>query len=404
MQFAITYGSIGALAIVGFIWRLIIAIRNPNSPARWALAIAIACSAIGFEAAVPHIYLWIGRTSGIPNLASLIVYTAITTAVMGTFVWTTVLVAPHESASDTSVFSPRRVAAANIAVVAAMVLLFFLSPVHDQPRATDFDHHYGTIGIVAAFLGVYFCAYTFGLVRLVVLCRQWIPQVREQIWLRRGLALLSAGATIAIGYSIGKTIALIGAWAGISTQTLNVTIAPAFASLGAAIMLIGYLCPSVIPQAASGVESRWALYRLRPMWSALTQTIPDLARTAPPARRASRARVYRRVIEIRDALLLLQHHLRPTTTARAERLATELRIPSDKRPAAIEAARIAAALSAYRHDAEGIDCGEVFHQPEQLAFTDELRWLVAVAMAFRTSPLVPAVLKGAGDDLPTAKD
>ncbi|AKN15334.1 hypothetical protein MHAE_15550 [Mycobacterium haemophilum DSM 44634] len=36
----------------------------------------------------------------------------------------------------------------------------------------------------------------------------------------------------------------------------------------------------------------------------------------------TRARRYRRVIEIRDALLILQPHLHPETTTRAEQLAT----------------------------------------------------------------------------------
>lgn len=197
------------------------------------MAVAIACAAIGFETAVPSTYQWIGRISGIPNLATLIVYSAITTAVLTNIVWTSYLVVPDMPISATSVSNPRRIMAVNLAVVTAMAILFFASPVHDQSHPTDFDYYYATIGIADVFLAVYLCAYTFGLLRLIVLCVHWIPRVHAQIWLRRGLILLAVGSAVAIGYSIGKAIAITTAWAGISMHSLNITIAPAFASLGA---------------------------------------------------------------------------------------------------------------------------------------------------------------------------
>jgi hypothetical protein len=392
VQFAITYGSVGALAIAAFIWRLNLAIRDHHSRPRWAVTIAIACAAIGFEAAVPPIYQWIWHLTGIPDLATLIVYSAITTAVLSNVVWTTYLVAPDTPTSATSVSSPRRTMTVNLGVNTAMTVLFFASPVHDRSHPTDFDYHYATIGFVDTFLAIYLCAYTAGLLRLIVLCIHWIPRVHPQIWLRRGLVLLAVGSTIAIGYSIGKAIAITASWAGTSMRSLNVTIAPALASLGAAIMLIGFPCPSLIPQVNEAVMRRWALYRLRPLWSDLGDALPDITRTTPKMRRSIRARLYRRVIEIRDALLILQPHLCPETTTRAEQLATTLRITSSKRDAAIEAARIAVALHAHRNGSATTDRGGVFGQPDQLSFTGEVRWLAAVATAYRTSPLVPSLL------------
>jgi Family of unknown function (DUF6545) len=211
----------------------------------------------------------------------------------------------------------------------------------------------------------------------------------------------AGSSTIAIGYSISKAIAITASWAGISMRSLNTTIAPAFASLGAAIMLIGFLCPSLIPQINEAVKRTWALYRLRPLWSDLGDALPDITRTTPTMRRSIRARLYRRVIEIRDALLILQPHLCPETTTRAEQLATTLRITSSKRDAAIEAARIAAALHAHRNGSATTDRGEIFGQPDQLSFTGEVRWLAAVATAYRTSPLVPSLLCELGDKATT---
>lgn len=394
MQFALTYGCIGALAVLACAWRLVLAARAPHAPARWAVAVSIACAATGFEAAVPQIYEWIGRVSGVPNLATLIVYSSIATAVLSQLVWTAYLVEPEGPAAAAPWSRARTVMLVNAVVVALMVVLFALAPVHDAVHATDFDYHYARTRAVDAFLGVYLLAYTAGLLRIAQLCRTWLPQTREQPWLRIGLRLLGIGSLIAVGYSIGKVAAIAAAWADIDAFRLNTEIAPAFASLGAAVMLLGYLCPSLLPQAAGVLHRVRALPRLHPLWSDLRAAAPELSDAAPVTRRPTRDRVYRRVIEIRDTLLLLQPHLTPEMTARAERLATELGIPAADRPAAVEAARIAAALHAHGTGAPAIDHGETFRHPPQPTVQGELAWLVAVATAYRTSPLVAAVRAG----------
>ncbi|QLY30188.1 MAB_1171c family putative transporter [Nocardia huaxiensis] len=383
MPFAILYGSIGALAVFAFAWRLVLAARAPHSPAKWAVAVAILCAAIGFEAAVPQIYTWIGETSGVDNLASLIVYSAVATAVLSQLVWTAYLLDP---ATGKPRLSGRAVMAVNTAVVIVMAALFFAAPVHDGIHPTDFDHHYATEPLVDAFLGIYLLAYTLGLARIIVLCRGWIPQVRDQLWLRRGLRLLVVGSAIAIGYSIGKTIAITCSWLDIPAHKLNTEIAPAFASLGAAVMLIGYLCPAAIPSMIRTYEHARALPRLRPLLSALREAIPEIAETTAGTPRVGRDRVYRSVIEIRDALLILQPQLTAEVTAAAELLATELGVTGEKRAATVEAARIAAAVRAHRAGGGATGSGERFREPEHPSFEGELRWLVAVAAAY------PAVL------------
>ncbi|WP_067569911.1 MAB_1171c family putative transporter [Nocardia acidivorans] len=400
MHFALIYGSVGMLAVLVFGWRLLLALRGTRFAARWAVAVAIACAALGFEAAVPQVYEWIGRVSGSPNLATLIVYSAITTATLAQLVWTTYLVAPHAdddpgaaapkspaTLANSTVTGPnidgRIVILINLVIVLVLIALFFAAPVHDRAHATDFDYHYATVPLVDLFLGIYLCAYTLALLRIVLLCRTWIPHVREQPWLRRGLVLLVTGSVIAIGYSIGKTAALAGSWAGYSPRTLNMEIAPAFASAGAAIMLLGYLCPSLLPQAIAAVQRARALPRLRPLWLALRAAVPERGAAAPVARRMTRDRLYRRVIEIRDALLLLQPHLGPEITAEAVQVVDRLRVPVADREAAVEAARIALALRAHRAGAIPIDRGEIFRRPARPTFIGELTWLGAVSSAYR---------------------
>lgn len=396
MWFAAVYGGIGAFAFAAFLWRVGLALRSPDNPARWAVAFAILAAGIGFEAAVPQIYTWLGDVSGIPNLASLVVYGAIATAVLAQIVWTGFMVAPQEPGHRAG----RRILVLPLLVFAVLALLFTVAPVHDESHPTDFDDHYAKVPLAVAFLGVYLTVYSAALIRIILLCRRWIGEV-DRIWLRRGLRLLAVGSTIALGYSVGKVIAIVAAWFGIGLRRLNTDIAPAFASLGATVMLVGYLCPSLAPWLLHTVARLRALPRLRPLWLALREVAPELAHTSARRRPASRDRVYRRVIEIRDWLLRLQPHLSAEATAVAERLATELAVPERTRAAAIEAARIAAALRAYRLGLPPALDDESFTEPNQPTLAGELAWLVEVAVQFDTAPLVPATLaaleSGAGE-------
>ncbi|WP_051022175.1 MAB_1171c family putative transporter [Nocardia pneumoniae] len=386
MWFAAVYGGIGAFAFAAFLWRIGLALRSPDNPARWAVAFAILAAGIGFEAAVPQTYTWLGDVSSIPNLASLVVYGAIATAVLAQIVWTGFMVAPQEPDNRAG----RRILALPLLVLAVLALLFTMAPVHDESHPTDFDDHYAKVPLAVAFLGVYLTVYSAALIRIILLCRGWIGEV-DQIWLRRGLRLLAVGSTIALGYSVGKVIAIVAAWFGIGLRRLNTDIAPAFASLGATVMLVGYLCPSLAPWLLHTVARLRALPRLRPLWLALREVAPELAHTSL-RRPDARDRVYRRVIEIRDWLLRLQPHLSAEATAVAERLATELAVPERTRAAAIEAARIAAALRAHRLGLPPTLDDESFTEPDQSTLAGELAWLVEVAGQFDTAPLVPATL------------
>ncbi|MGK8509169.1 MAB_1171c family putative transporter [Nocardia asiatica] len=386
MWFGLVYGGVASLAFAAFLWRVALALRNPGSPARWAVAFAILAAGIGFEAAVPQIYSWIGDVSGIPNLASLVVYGSIASAVLAQVVWTGFMVAPQEPKAGTG----RGVLTLPVLVLAVLAVLFTVAPVHDASHPTDFDAYYAKVPLAVVFLGVYLTVYSAALLRIIVLCRRWIGEV-DRIWLRRGLRLLAGGSAVALGYSAGKVIAIGAAWFDVDLRALNTDVAPAFASLGATVMLVGYLCPSLAPWLLHTNARLRALPRLRPLWLALREVDPELAPT-PDRNTAARDRVYRRVIEIRDWLLRLQPHLSAEATAIAERLATELAVPVRTRAAAIEAARIAAALRAYRLGLPPAGDDESFAEPSLPTLAAELAWLAEVADQFDTAPLVSATL------------
>lgn len=391
MRFAWVYGTVGALAVGVCVWRVFVAARNPRSPARWAMTVAIGCSAVGFIAAVPQTYSWIGRTSGLSNLATVIVYAAETTAVFTQILWATYVFGPARAEGEVpEVLRTWTVAAVNVAVVFVMGVLFFLAPVNDgASHPINFDMYYATNPVVSAFLILYLAAFGWALVKIVAMCRRWIPQLQPGGWSRRGLILLAVGSSIAVaGYCGGKTVAIVADWAGVPMRLLSSDIAPAFASAGVVVMLCGYASPSLIPQAIIAI----GYVRLKPLWSALRQAVPEVANAAAPGRRPVRERVYRQLVEIHDALVVLQPYLTVEIGPQAKDLAEELQIRASRRAAVIEAARIAAAIEARREGAVIAGRGERFRDPATPDLVGELAWYSSVAVAYRRSPLIPMLL------------
>ncbi len=369
MAFALVYGGIGAFALVMFGWRAVVALRGPRSAARWAVAVAILCAAIGFEAAVPRTYTWLGRVTGSPNIATLIVYGAITAAVLAQVVWISHLVgAPQRT---------RRVVAAAIVTLIAMTGLFAVAPVHDAVHATDFDATYAKEPLAVAFLAIYLAAYSGGLIRIVLASRAWLPDLEQLPGLRTGMRLLGVGSAIAVLYAAGKVAAIVGAWSGLDTHRLNVDIAPAFASMGAAVMLVGYLLPGLLAWWRTGQDRRRQLRRLQPLWLELRAVAPELAVDRRLA--GTRARLYRRVIEIRDWLVRLQPYLSDESAAAGHELA-ELVAGEGDRAAVVEAVRIGAALRARAAGLRG--SGGTFAESATPGLAGEIVWLADVSEAY----------------------
>ncbi|MFF8774473.1 MAB_1171c family putative transporter [Kitasatospora sp. NPDC015120] len=138
--------------------------------------------------------------------------------------------------------------------------------------------------------------------------------------------------------------------------------------------------------------------RLGPLWSVLRSELPEIELMVPerafgPAggRRDIRFALYRRIIEIRDGELALRPHLHP----RVAHWVREVARPSgpEEFAALVEAAAIAAALEAARAGHRfpaGAGPGWVPH-PVAAGLREEAAWLVKVAAAYRSSPVMAHV-------------
>lgn len=342
MNHARVYLFVACLVLVAFVWLIREAWRRRTDVARWALAGSVLFSASGFIFAVPDVYLAVGDLTGVPNLATLLVYASITSCTLTLSVWTSYMIRPIEATNDIAVDeqvrdrASRRILVAAVPILVSLVTLFVLAPVDDAPHPLDFDATYAEEPLVVAFLAVYLTTYVTGLWRIVGLGIRYLRVVAGFRWFRLSLFLIAIGALTGSMYAFGKAISIIGTWFGHPFRELNVDIAPAIASLGATAMAIGYVLPSAGQTIARQVMWLRAYVQLKPLWRALYVVDPDASFSG---RRgwSIRGRVHRQVVEIRDWLLRLQPYLDENVGQHADG------------PTA-EAARLARALEAWRRD------------------------------------------------------
>ncbi|WP_329059780.1 MAB_1171c family putative transporter [Amycolatopsis sp. NBC_01480] len=162
--------------------------------------------------------------------------------------------------------------------------------------------------------------------------------------LRTGLYLAVAGTAAGIGYLVNKTVlAAAPRWGfeyPLGHAFLMSKALPAAAHL---LVLVGVTLPGAVAWLG-----RWLRYRrLRPLWTALYRADPAIA--LDPRRLVPwglRMRLYRRVIEIRDGLLALQPYRDPAVAVAARESGIRDGLRGRRLDAAVEAAAVAAALSA----------------------------------------------------------
>jgi hypothetical protein len=135
------------------------------------------------------------------------------------------------------------------------------------------------------------------------------------------------------------------------------------------------------------IRQRGILWRLWPLWRALTEAVPNVTlpgsgfrRVAPAASMATlQWRVYRLVIEIRDAGLTLRAYATPATVSAAQQFATERRIPVPDSDAATVACWLEVARRAKLNDRPPRATVSDITGPGGSSLHEEIEFLVRVA-------------------------
>jgi hypothetical protein len=288
--------------------------------------------------------------------------------------------------------------------VAVMVVMFFAS---SPPTGIGiFTGLYRSQPTLAVYTLVYTGYLGFTVVDLAALALRSIRGARA--WLRLGMILIGAGCLLAAGYLIERVIGIVSELATGATAepycssafaTLGCTFAVAMPALAVLLMILGTTLPTLGPRQEHLVRSLWhrrALRRLRPLWEALHEALPDIALTTPDHPQSSSLpdpadiseRLYRRVIAIRDGLLALQPYRDPADTHKHRDQADAAGLTDRRHAAAIEAADIRAALhrrSQNKRPRGYLVQGDVATLQDDLA--SEIRWLSQVSDALTRDEL-----------------
>ena len=432
LLFTVVYGILSVITWSAFAYKVRDLIRDPRNRELQLLCLAIATFAAPFVLASPHVYIGIDELLGVANIATLIVYTSVAVCLTS---FVALLVSWSSAAQETIRLRHRLLVAYSVTTVVVMAVCFFLGDVSGAEHPLDFDVHFEHTRYISVFLLSYQLLFTVSMAGLVHLCRRYARAV-DGPWLRRGLLLVTAGAVFGLGYAVPKAVNMVWDFFGSSPlHYVSSVVAPMSASVAAALFAVGFTLPAWgagVSRSREFAAAFRSYRRLYPLWHAIAEQFPDVV-LFPPVPRSTRWTVRdlrllagrqvievrdgrlalrpredpelshtaqdmdllltRQIIEIRDGQLALRPNYDPAIARAARELARARGLTGDGAEAAVEAAQIAGALRAKAagHVLPGHP-DAVLHDPADGDLQEEVAWLVRVADAFRSSPVVPAAL------------
>ncbi|WP_233361626.1 MAB_1171c family putative transporter [Streptomyces sp. GMR22] len=207
--------------------------------------------------------------------------------------------------------------------------------------------------------------------------------------LRYGLRLFGAGMLLASTLWILKFVYLYTETPGVITLYSPVT------GLEALCIAMGVVLP-FLPHLLTGWRLRRKFHDLEPLWRELTTSTPDVV-LGPAERRHIRKvprqlRLYRRVIEIRDAMIVLRNYVSLSDLDLARRHVSDHDVPEHLAEAHVTACWLTAALHSRNSGRLPQAQTTNLAGPGANEFSDEITHLFRIATAFR-SPVIDAYKK-----------
>lgn len=227
----------------------------------------------------------------------------------------------------------------------------------------------------------------------VVLCLRYALNSGGDRSLRIGLSLFAAAFTVSTIFWLTMLYVLLfdARWLGVYTA-LIIGITTVLMTAGAALPLV--------LDTAQMVRDMRVLWRLWPLWRDLVEDVPHVALSKPQPRirdllgtpRSTYLRLYRRVIEIRDAMLILRDYVTPETVEQARAHVEAQNAPADTVQAAVTACWLEVARQAKRSGVEPTPNPLTFTELEGDDLPSEIAFLLDVADV-RTQPMSASFAK-----------
>ncbi|MFD9406849.1 MAB_1171c family putative transporter [Streptomyces sp. NPDC059989] len=341
--------------------------------------LSVACLVV-FLAAPPSIAA-VNRLTGVVNFAAPLVFCTITA-----FSGSCVLLVVHWAGGPPAVVRrATRLTLTGFGTVSLAIVTLFV--IGDAPveRLRDLDTYYANTPWIREMIVCYLLAHTVGTSALTVLAGKWLlradPSLRP---LRTGLALITVGGLLDLGYIVVKWTALGARWTGRDWDTLSTDAAPPLAAAAALLVASGFIAPLV------GGSAAWRDFRqyrrLHPLWKALRGFAASNVRTVPLAWWSPVGiRLIHRESVIDDGILALAGWFDPEVRSAAYEAARGQGL-CEARAATVADAAVLASACGRRAAA-----GPAHPDPYRM----DCRSLVALAREFRHSPIVASARRSA---------
>ncbi|WP_414167343.1 MAB_1171c family putative transporter [Streptoverticillium reticulum] len=382
---SIMYPACAAVNLLAFLYKLRI-LRTDRSPAQWALVGNFLFPLLIFTVSTPAVWVATSEAVGIRNFSGL--FTQSCVMLLTACQQLVLLHLTYERDVAWRKAAPRLV---GIGAVLVVMVTLFSAATELQEKPTDFA--LSKAQFYPAYLTVYLIAYAWNQVDVCLLCWRY-SGIAPMPWLRRGLRLVSLTLPTSMLYAGCRLADIVAGQFGTSGHAWE-PLVPVALTLNTTGQAIGWTMPDW-GRSLSALRERAELLRahreLTPLHTALTAHVPEpVLELEPGADR--RTRLYRIVIEIRDAQWALRVWMDPAVAAAARSHGTESGLSGDGLAAAVEAAQLAGALRAKEAGVRPVEHAStpLAAGPEDLAA--ELAFQRGLARAFAASPVVTAALE-----------
>jgi hypothetical protein len=211
-------------------------------------------------------------------------------------------------------------------------------------------------------------------------------------YLRAALQLFGLSMTFAATYMAASMVYVAFHW------SLTPTLLSALGAGEAVFMAAGAAVPLILGIRTTGAEVI-ALHQLHPLWRVLVQATPEVTfpGTVPHSRMRDvltslprvHAKLYRQIIEIRDALLILSRYVTSETVFQVREHVFDHPVPASLAEATLTACSLEAALHAKASEKVRCSTGNTISDHGGSDRRSEIHWLCLVAQAYR-GPVVHA--------------
>ena len=288
-----------------------------------------------------------------------------------------------------------------------MVACFASMPV--LPEDSDFWSHYAAKPFVAEYRMAYLVYLGIVVVNVTILSWRYSAVAAARPSMCFGLRMVALGGLTGMIYVVREAIRVLAPLFGAdaSAQQLLVARPQVPPAIAVGLLAVGSTMPSWGPRVGVDHAAAWltayrSLLRLYPLWSDICSAIPQIALESPAGRvaeasnlRAVHFRLHRRVIEVRDGMVLLRSRVDPLASTHARHLCASRGITGEDAAAVVGALQLLTALTSSTSGSVKDAHPEAFAHLPEMGFSAEVRDLERLARAYGSS-LVQGAAKRLG--------